>query len=239
MTVTNYQQWRADGSPWKPAVCVDSLAEMFRGYGHTVYIIGNDDHLKASTPEDHTPYSHTPWPGSQPYPYVDALDVMPDGRLNLAKVGAQIVADKNAGKPGTECIKYINWTDSSGNCYHDSWMPNHARRDSSDRGHIHISTRTDYVLKPTSYDPNKTDPGRTLTYMELQVKVPVLKQGDSDNNIPGYNLITRMQRITGATDDGDWGPNTTQHIADWCDKSPSECRTLTEDIYRKVFGAGR
>lgn len=92
------------------------------------------------------------------------------------------------------------------------------------------------LVTPGAPGPN---PGRKLTYMQLEVKVPEIRQGDNDNDLPGYNLITRMQRITGANDDGDWGPNTTKAIADWCDISPSKATRLTEDIYRKVFGAGR
>lgn len=154
MTVTTYQQWLADGSPWKDAAPIDSFERTVRGYGYTVYTIGAvDTHLDIPNPEDHAPFSHTPWPGSQPYPYVLALDIMPGGKWSLAKLGAQIFADKMAGRPGTEWIKYMNWTDSSGDCWHDSWMPGHVRRGSSDRGHIHLSGRTDYVNKPTGYDP--------------------------------------------------------------------------------------
>jgi GH25 family lysozyme M1 (1,4-beta-N-acetylmuramidase) len=75
--------------------------------------------------------------------------------------------------------------------------------------------------------------------MELQVEIPVLKQGDDDAKLPGYNLIVRIQRIVGVPDDGAWGPHTTAGIADWCDIKPSQATKLTEDIYRKVFGAAR
>jgi hypothetical protein len=84
-----------------------------------------------------------------------------------------------------------------------------------------------------------TNPGRTLTFMKLDVTVPVLKQGDRDDELEGYNLIVRMQRIVGAEDDGIWGPATTAKVADWCKMDDAKCRTLTEDIYRKVFGAAR
>ncbi len=75
--------------------------------------------------------------------------------------------------------------------------------------------------------------------MQLQVQIPELKQGDDDERLPGYNLIVRIQRIVGAKDDGAWGPKTTQAIAEWCDVPASSARTLTEGIYRKVFGAGK
>jgi len=150
---TTYSGWVADGRPWKTADCIDSFAKTLRARGYTVYVLGDNDHLQAKTPEDHTPYSHTPWPGSQPYPYVLACDVMPGGQWSIASLGARIYADKQAGVPGTEWIKYMNWTDANGDCWHDRWTPTHARSSSSDRGHIHISARTDYVHKATAYIP--------------------------------------------------------------------------------------
>ena len=157
MTVTSYSGWVADGRPFKDAACIDSFATTLRGFGYTVYTIGDSVHLHANPPEDHTPFSHTPWPGAQPYPYVMACDIMPGGKWSLADLGARIVADKQAGVPGTEWIKYINWTDHNGHCWHDSWEPAHSRRPSTDRGHIHISARTDYVHKTTAFVPFQED----------------------------------------------------------------------------------
>ena len=168
MTVTNYQQWLNDGQPWKPALPVASFAATIRGHGYTVYILGNKQHLTANPPEDHTPYSHTPWPGKQPYPYVLAEDIMPGGEWSIEKLGAQIFADKQAGHPGLAGLKYMNWTDASGDCWHDSWLPDHHRSSSSDTGHIHLSWRTDYVNAPTSYDPfNEEIPMDPTTFNNL------------------------------------------------------------------------
>lgn len=153
MTVTNYQQWVNDGSPFMLAAPVACLVHILDAHGYTVGTIGNKAHLQAAVPEDHTPYSHTPWPGSQPYPNVMALDIMPGGSVDLATLGSQIYQDKMADIPGVRFIKYMNWTDKNGNCWHDSWEPNHSRRASTDTGHIHISVRTDYVHTPTTYDP--------------------------------------------------------------------------------------
>jgi hypothetical protein len=154
MAVTTYQQWVAAGSPWSPATCIGDFAATMRGHGYTVYVLGAvGSHLDIATPEDHAPFSHTPWPGPQPYPRVLALDIMPGGAKDWRQVGEQIVADRNAGKPGTEWIKYLNYTDRSNTCWHASWQPGYARRPSSDTGHIHISARTDHVDAHTGYDP--------------------------------------------------------------------------------------
>lgn len=155
--VSNYEQWLKDNSPWNPAAPVLSIAQTMRKHGYIVYMLGDHRHLTANPPEDHTPYSHTPWPGSQPYPYVLAEDIMPGGEWDLSKLGAKIFADKQAGNSELAGLKYMNWTDANGDCWHDSWEPNHSRRTSTDRGHIHLSWRTDYVHTPTNYDPFMED----------------------------------------------------------------------------------
>jgi hypothetical protein len=93
------------------------------------------------------------------------------------------------------------------------------------------------LVTPGKPTPAPDNGGRAT--MKINVSVPVLREGDDDDKLPGYNLIIRIQRIVGVPDDGQWGPHTTAGIADWCDMKPAQCRTLTEDIYRKVFGAGR
>lgn len=143
MTVTDYEGWLADGSPWHPAACIQVMADVMRSHGYTVFTIGDHDHLIADPPEDHTPYSHTPWPGVQPYPIVMALDIMPGGPVDWRELGQRIVEDKNTGRPGTEWIKYINYTAPTGECLHVSWEPGGESRPSTDTGHIHISARTD------------------------------------------------------------------------------------------------
>jgi hypothetical protein len=158
MPVTNYWQWIADGSPWSPATCIADFAATMRGHDYTVYTLGDvENHLKAPTPEDHCPYSATPWPGTQPYPRVLACDIMPGGVLDWRTLGEKIHADKLAGRPGTEWIKYMNYEDRQGNCWHASWEGAYTRRSSTDRGHIHISGRTDHVNAHTGYDPLAAD----------------------------------------------------------------------------------
>jgi hypothetical protein len=157
VSVTTYQGWVNDGKPWHDCQPTKDLVAMLRRHGYTGpgVGIGNQTHLTANPPEDHTPYSHTPWPGAQPYPAVMALDIMPNNGIDTIALGGILFADKQAGKPGTEPIKYINWTDPAGNCWHDSWMPNHARYSSTDRGHIHVSFRTDFATSTAmaGYDP--------------------------------------------------------------------------------------
>jgi hypothetical protein len=124
---------------------IAAFAALMRGHGFTVYTIGDQAHLTADPPEDHTPYSHTPWPGPQPYPEVLALDVMPGGPVDWRALGGVIIQDRAAGGPGTDWIKYANVTDLDGRCWHYRWEPDLVVTPSSDTGHIHLSARTDRV----------------------------------------------------------------------------------------------
>jgi hypothetical protein len=158
MAIDTYEKWVADGSPWKPAQPIDDLSRRMRNYGYTVYVLGNDAHLHAYPPEDHTPYSATGWPKTSPYPYVHALDIMPPttaGLPSLAQLGAQLYADKR--NNSAAWIKYMNWEPSgpNGPCYHDEWQTSYTRSSSTDRGHIHISIRSDYTTSTAAanYDP--------------------------------------------------------------------------------------
>lgn len=83
------------------------------------------------------------------------------------------------------------------------------------------------------------EPPRKPTMQTITAKIPLLREGDDDARLDGYNMITRIQRIVGADDDGVWGPKTTAEIAAWCGIPVKDARTLTEDVARKVLGLGR
>lgn len=158
MSLQLQSAWRHDGSPFILATPVQTMVATMIGHGYTVYFYPDDAHQVATPAEDHCPYSETPWPGDQPYPHGMAADVMPhsDPRMpTLAQIGAQVVADKQAGVAGVAWLKYMNWTDGSGRVRHTSWQPDYADRSSSDSGHIHWSCRTDFVTSnvATGYDP--------------------------------------------------------------------------------------
>lgn len=160
MASQGYYDWIRAGKPFTLAAPAKALRDILRGYGYTVYDIGNEKHQKAEPPEDHMPYSATGWPNRSPRWYGFALDIMPpdDNSLpTLPQLLGQIYADKMAGHPGVAWLKYMNWEPSgpSGPCYHDKWQPVHVRTASGDRGHGHLSGRSDHYLIDTTggYDP--------------------------------------------------------------------------------------
>ena len=158
MASQGYRDWLNAGRPYtliRPAKAVQAA---LRGYGLTVYDYPNDPHLKANTPEDHTPFSVTGWPGPNRRWKARALDVMPrvdrDGRVTAAArkenadIARQLIRDRDAGVAGAMWIKYLNWTDASAPLRRTT-------RSSSDNGHIHISGRSDVDNddRADGYDP--------------------------------------------------------------------------------------
>lgn len=161
MASQGYRDWIAAGKPFTLAAPAKRLRDTLRGYGYTAYDIGNERHQLADPPEDHMPYSATGWPNRSPRWYGFALDIMPPpagSKLpTLPQLLGQIYADKMAGHPGVAWLKYMNWEPQgpSGPCYHDKWQPSHVRTTSGDRGHGHLSGRSDHYLTDTTggYDP--------------------------------------------------------------------------------------
>jgi hypothetical protein len=161
-----YYDWKADGSPKRFSRPITMIANRLRAHGYTVYQEGNLAHLTHQPPEDHTFFSATGWPSRSPYPYCNAMDVMPPtagqksaltgARLpSLQQLSAQLFKDKQAGHSGVAFLKYMNSEpegEHTGPCWHDSWTPGHSRIASGDRGHIHASGRSDSVTSTLSDD---------------------------------------------------------------------------------------
>jgi hypothetical protein len=156
-----YTKWDRTGRPHEDARPIASLGATLRAHGYTVWTLGDESHLQANPPQDHVPFGRLSWPGPHPYPLVLAMDVpdrIPKGCPDLPQLAAQIFADKQARVPGTEWLRYMNWEPEGvnrGPCYNDSWQPDHQRENSDDRGHIHLSCRTDYAKSDVArgYDP--------------------------------------------------------------------------------------
>lgn len=168
--MSGFTDWEHAGEPYTDAQPVADFAATLRRRGYTVYTRGDNSHMRADPPEDHTPFSATGWPVSSPRWYGHAADVMPppagSGLPSLARLGSQLVLDRNTGVAGASVIKYLNWTPAGRTQpRHDSWEPTHAVRDSSDAGHIHVSFRSDctHSAAMAGYDPVARLGGSTPT----------------------------------------------------------------------------
>lgn len=160
MATQDYYDWDAKGRPYTLARPLKMVQTTLRGYGLTVYDYPNEEHQKASNPQDHTPYSHTGWPGTSKKYIGHALDVMPrsdsyEHRKENADIARQMIKDRDAQYPGAMWIKYINWTDENGVCRQESWKDKRTSSSSSDKGHIHASGRSDIDndVRADGYDP--------------------------------------------------------------------------------------
>lgn len=206
--MTTYSQWVRDGRPFKQCQPALDLRATLGRRGYTGPATGYPDtrHQVAYPPEDHCPYSATPWPGAQPYPYCMAIDFEAGFGLDYIDLGTRLVFDKGNGVPGTEPIKYINWTDVKGNTWDEVWEPTHHRVPSTDRGHVHVSFRTDYVTSHSmaSYDP----------YRDKEANVKLLHNIDDGaywltNGTHRYWLRTQNDLVNALAA---WGLRTTDAI---------------------------
>lgn len=165
MASQGYRDWLKAGQLYALIQPAKAVQATLRGYGLTVYDYPNDAHLQAAVPEDHTPFSVTGWPGTNARWNARALDVMPrsnayEHRKENADIARQLIRDRDAGHPGAMWIKYLNWTDEGGNCRQERWTDSAAplrriTRASNDRGHIHVSGRSDADDddRADTYDP--------------------------------------------------------------------------------------
>jgi hypothetical protein len=85
--------------------------------------------------------------------------------------------------------------------------------------------RTDVDLAMRAPAP----PPRKVEWMKFEVSMPVLREGDDDAKMDGYNRITRIQRQLQIDDDGIWGPQTSKALG---------AKEMTEQKWRELFGLG-
>lgn len=191
MASQGYRDWLKAGRPYTLIRPAKATQATLRRYGLTVYDYPNDAHLQAATPEDHTPFSVTGWPvppgGSAATANrrwkARALDVMPRSdsaahRKENADIARQFIKDRDAGYPGVMWIKYLNWTDEGGACRQERWtdagQPNRrTTRSSGDKGHIHISGRSD---ADTDTRADDYDPIRRMAGVDTPIGAPMEKQ---------------------------------------------------------------
>jgi hypothetical protein len=160
--VHNLAEWRADGSPWRAARPLADIGARLTAHGYRVRILGGARDLTTDQPGDHVPWGAGGWPRPQRYPFVMAMDVEPpdpgSGLPSLQALGRQFRVDKLAGHPGVAWLSGLIWEperDGGGPCWCDSWMPDYDRQPGDDRGHLHLSCRTDHTTAAVAagYDP--------------------------------------------------------------------------------------
>lgn len=138
MSTAAYRDWVKAGRPFKlcqPAIDYKARLSAAGWTGSNIGTIGNEEHLQAETPQDHTPFSVTGWPNANPYPYVHAIDVMhnPSAGRDVDPLVSYWLAEARAGR--TPWVKYINWRGQQ----YDVRRGWQARPNSGHFDHAHIS----------------------------------------------------------------------------------------------------
>lgn len=197
MTTQAYRDWIAVGKPYRLARPCRDLQALLKAAGYTVYDYPDERHQLADPPEDHTPYAATGVPVPSKRWIGHALDIMPKaGLMPLPTLARIIIRARDAKVPGTEWIKYMNWTDENGVCRHERWDYETSLRyttTSSDRDHIHLSAYSnqddsDTVVRngwnplegaPMSIQDVVTGIAQTANWQSASVKANAEKHGDS------------------------------------------------------------
>lgn len=183
MATEAYWTWHRAGRPWRKAKPIAEIEAWAKANGIRVLgTIGDEDHLQASRPQDHTPFSFTAWPKKLPGYVVTAIDLE-----NARGLGQAIEDGARAGK--YPWLKYMNHSgqhldsrDLDGDGIRWEEYP------SSDR-HVHLSIRTDWIDKSIGV----FDPFDTGVDMEL---------------VKGIQTALRDAGFDPGPIDGVWGPRT-------------------------------
>lgn len=167
MATAAYHNWVSDGRPHRLAMPVAIYRSAFYAAGwpnDSIGTLGDEPHLQASTPQDHTPFSVTGWPNAHPYPYVTAIDVSHgvSRETMLDAIVAYWLSQAKAGK--TPWVKYIIYK-GRGWSVRDGW----AQRPASGHfDHVHVSMRTDYVSTSVGdWQPLGTNNGGHIMWEEI------------------------------------------------------------------------
>lgn len=140
MSTQAYRTWNAAGRPYRVAEPIAKTVYYARTMGIPVLgVLGNDAHLLADPPEDHTPYPAKPWPGKLDGYVVTACDLK-----NGPHAGVLLEKAKSGQAPW---VKYLNFGGEHYDIRND-WEPTH----SSDE-HLHVSTRSDYTYTQLTENP--------------------------------------------------------------------------------------
>jgi hypothetical protein len=101
MSTIEPREWVNKGKPWKKATPIEQLEVMCKEANVPMLgTLGNQEHLTAEYPEDHTPFSYTAWPVPLPGYFITAID------FKEGPGGDQLVKDAIANR--LPWVKYIN-----------------------------------------------------------------------------------------------------------------------------------
>lgn len=185
--------------------------------GVVIYTIGDEAH--SSKVSDHNP---------DPDGSVDAIDVMLGPKFSRADANNVVRA---LVKSRDRRIKYIIWDRQIISAGDWVWRKYYGSNPHTD--HPHISRNDNHLRDLSLWDI--TTERRIMQYTTFEASMPLLKQGDSDAEYDGYNMIGRAQELLGLAADGEYGPKTAAAIKALRPKEFSG-KVIDEAVYRTLFG---
>jgi hypothetical protein len=132
MATAAFHRWVTAGRPWRLGRPIDQIRTLARSAGVPwLGDLGNEAHLTAGIPEDHTPFSVTAWPVPLVGYVVCAID-LGDGPWS-----DRILADARVDR--LPWLKYMNFRGHHYNIKR-GWQ-----QESSSDAHLHLSIRSDAI----------------------------------------------------------------------------------------------
>lgn len=146
MATQAYQDWVARGRHWTLAKPLREYASALISAGFAqngIGTIGDERHLHADPPEDHTPFSSTGWPDEAPLEVVTALDLnsVKGSRQDWDTVARYWIQEARAGR--TPWVKRIIFQGR----HYDVRYAWEARPILGHYDHVHVGIRTDWVSR--------------------------------------------------------------------------------------------
>lgn len=163
MTSAQHAAWIKGGKKWSAAQPVREFVDVLRRYDPNaeIGILGNNAHLDAQPPEDHTPYSV-----DGPAGVVKAFDY--SGK-NMDTLALHWINDARRGN--IKLIKYINFNNLQWH-HRDGFQVPHPN---ADNGHVHVS------FLPTAVYTSIA--GYNVTGQDMDLLSPL----HGDTGLPGRN----------------------------------------------------
>jgi hypothetical protein len=224
---------------WKTDEGLAALAGEWRREhpGATVYFIGDTNHSVDPDVSQHAPDDGKSGQAGDTKGEVDAGDFMPgkgvtDADLDELAEGLRLSRDPR--------IMYVIRRQRifSATVQPFVWRPYNGKY----HGHTHVSVNDKYRANTADWKWEPVAP-RVVQFETASVKLPVLKLGDDDDVLPGWNHIGRAQALANWLDnstpdvdlDGVYGPKTAAKFGKAV-KAGKSVNTLNLPVWRTLMG---